>query len=649
MAQHPLSKTLPTSTEAIHADRERLLSLALDAGQMGVWVWDLQRGTAMTDAVVCRLFGMEERVEYPAEDAFRRVHSADSALAHKRLQDAIAGNGELDFEFRVPLPDGTVRWLASRGRVVRDANGEPVQILGVNFDLTARKQAEEEVRESEERYRTLFESIDEAFCVVEMLFDEQGEPVDYRFVQVNPAFEAHTGLVGATGKTMRELAPKHEAHWFQIYGRVALTGESIRFENCADQLGRWFDVFAFRTGPAKRRQVGILFTDITARRQAEEARRAAQAQAESALQAKDNFLATLSHELRTPLTPVLMTAASLAGDQRLPDDVREQLGMIERNVALEARLIDDLLDLTRITRGKLPLRNEPCDVHSLIAHAVEIVRDEAQGKSITLNLELAARKCGLSGDPARLQQVFWNLLKNAVKFTPRGGRITVGTRDVDGTLELEVSDSGVGFTPSDAEGIFHPFEQGQKAGDHRFGGLGLGLAIAKAIVELHGGSIRAESAGRGSGATFVIDLPNAYVPTPQATGTGHGGHFTTAKTGGALRLLVVEDHEPTLSVVTKLLQRAGHHVVTAQTVNAALTAAESAEFDVVISDLGLPDGTGVELMSRLRTNHPDLRGIALSGYGMEEDVRRSHDAGFETHLTKPVNFDQLRQALDHLR
>ena len=395
--------------------------------------------------------------------------------------------------------------------------------------------------------------------------------------------------------------------------------------------------------------------DITDRKGAEDALLAAKEQAEAASRSKDNFLAALSHELRTPLTPVLMTAAALREDPRLPADAREQLGMMERNIALEARLIDDLLDLTRITRGKLSLRLQPCDAHSLISLAVEIVRDEAQAKGIALERSFAAPHSGLVADPARFQQVIWNLLRNAVKFTPRGGHIAIRTANAPREggaerLQIEIRDSGVGIEPEALDRIFQAFEQAGRANDHRFGGLGLGLAIARAIVDLHGGTIRAESAGAGRGATFTIELPDA-MEVPHGIESSHhaGGSPGSAATAGAgsLRLLLVEDHGATLEVLTRLLTREGHHVVAAATVGAALAAAEKEEFDAVVSDLGLPDGTGTELMVQLRERH-GLRGIALSGYGMEEDLERTRKAGFIAHLIKPVDFNQLRRALETL-
>ena len=383
---------------------------------------------------------------------------------------------------------------------------------------------------------------------------------------------------------------------------------------------------------------------------------------ERSSKAKDEFLAALSHELRTPLTPVLMAAAALRDDRRLPVDVREQLAMMERNITLEARLIDDLLDLTKISHGKLLFHAQPCDAHPLIDFALETVRDDARAKNICIDRAFAAQHSGLMADPARFQQVVWNLLRNAVKFTPSGGKITVRTSDEemnDGErwLRIEVADSGIGIDPARLEQIFLPFDQGGVAGDHRFGGVGLGLAIARAVVDLQGGWISARSAGANQGTTFVVELPGAG-PTQTDARASDQRHSvdSSAHASGAsiltsaiipLRLLLVEDHESTIQVLTRLLEHDGHSVVTAGTAAEARSAAAVEPFDLVISDIGLPDGTGTELMETLRDAY-GLRGIALSGYGMEEDIARSSAAGFVAHLVKPISIADLRLAIGSL-
>ena len=369
--------------------------------------------------------------------------------------------------------------------------------------------------------------------------------------------------------------------------------------------------------------------------------------AERANHAKDNFLASLSHELRTPLTPVLMCVAALEQETAIQPEFRQQLAMMRRNVELEARLIDDLLDVSRVALGKLQLlQSGPVDIHALLMHTEEIVHSDALGKSVHLQFDLKACEHHVGGDAARLQQVFWNLLKNAIKFTPAGGRMTVRTANpVPGQIVLSVDDTGMGIEAQTLPVIFRAFEQGETRELQPSGGLGLGLSISKAIVELHGGKICAESQGLGLGATFTIELATVLpFPTTQITPPQPQSQTDSHR----LRLLVIEDHEPTLAVLKRLLCRHGHDVLTACTVKDALLLATTHPFDLVISDIGLPDGNGIDLMRQLTKDY-GLRGIALSGYGMAADHAKTQQAGFLAHLVKPINFDQLHSVLQGLR
>ncbi len=360
--------------------------------------------------------------------------------------------------------------------------------------------------------------------------------------------------------------------------------------------------------------------------------------------AKDDFLAALSHELRTPLTPVLMTAAMMESDATLEPEQREQLAMMRRNVELEARLIDDLLDLTRITRGKLELHYGRADIHVLLEHTEGIIRSDAHGKGVRVQLYLEARDHIANGDAARLQQVFWNMLKNAIKFTPEGGEVAVRTSNSeDNRVCVEVCDNGVGIDPEFLPSIFNPFTQGNRQAAGATSGLGLGMSISKTIVELHGGSIRAQSDGLGRGAKFTVELAtDSSVTPPQLTAPSERSKKPR------YHLLVVEDHQPTLDVLARLLCKQGHQVETASSVEAALAlAAAGTAFDLVISDLGLPDGNGIDLMVQLRRDF-GLRGIALSGYGMDEDLARTKRAGFLAHLVKPIDFERLNRVIEQV-
>ncbi len=375
------------------------------------------------------------------------------------------------------------------------------------------------------------------------------------------------------------------------------------------------------------------------------AQAAARAQAEAANQTKDRFMATLSHELRTPLTPVLAVLSRLeAPAEPVPPAVREGLAMIRRNVELEARLIDDLLDLTRISQGKLELRRGPTDLRQVLAHALEAsAKPGAAGPQVVT--ELADGDLHVWADAPRLTQVFWNLLSNARKFTPDEGIIRVRAWRDGGELAVEVADNGPGIEPELLPRIFDAFQQGQRAITRRFGGLGLGLAISERIVELHGGRITAASEGRGRGATFTVRLPAGAVP---ARFYPEEKPRTAPAPERPLHILLVEDHADTAEAMAALLRVTGREVTVAGSVSEGLSAVrnrrQGSGIDLVLSDIGLPDGSGLELMAELSRRY-GLPGIALTGYGMDEDVARSHEAGFVCHLTKPVSLEQLETAI----
>lgn len=359
--------------------------------------------------------------------------------------------------------------------------------------------------------------------------------------------------------------------------------------------------------------------------------------------AKDRFLAILSHELRTPLTPVLMWAAEHEHDDSLSPQMLEEIGILRRNVELEARLIDDLLDLTRISRGKLQLNREPADCCGLLGQAVDICRSDVHAKGLSMELHLDECRPRVMADLARLQQIFWNLIKNAIKFTPSGGRITVSCRSSEchRHVRIEVQDTGIGIEPEKIERIFDAFEQGEKVINRQFGGLGLGLAITKTLVELHGGTIGVQSPGPDRGSTFTITLPTTAQTTSK---TSVSPAWAPDRNGDTLEILLVEDHPDTARAISRLLRLQGHDVQTAGSVAGALHLAETRPFHLLISDIGLPDGSGLDLMRLLLSRQP-VRGIVLSGFGMDEDIQRSREAGFSEHLTKPVNITQLNEAI----
>jgi PAS domain S-box-containing protein len=367
------------------------------------------------------------------------------------------------------------------------------------------------------------------------------------------------------------------------------------------------------------------------------------ARLQAAIREKEYFIAVLSHELRTPLTPVLIAASMLQQDQELPADTRESMRMIHRNVTLEARLIDDLLDMTRMERGKLKLDLRPVDLGEVLERAVEVCSADLEAGALTLEVDAGGGPLIVDADAGRLQQVFSNLLRNSIKFTPAGGRIRVRSRSDGKVCAVEVSDTGAGIDAEFLPRAFSAFEQGGKT-HARKAGLGLGLAICKMIMDLHGGVITAKSEGKDRGATFVVTLPvmvgvrSLQVEQERAAPDGR-------RPVKALRILLVEDHADTADFMRRLLKTDGHAVQWAGDVTAGLKLAAAHEFDLLLSDLGLPDGTGVDLMRALRQEGSTLPGIVLSGYGQDEDVARSLEAGFAAHLIKPFSPKMLHDAI----
>ena len=387
-----------------------------------------------------------------------------------------------------------------------------------------------------------------------------------------------------------------------------------------------------------------LAAGMAERRRAEAAIDQQRAVVEAANLTKDNFLAMLSHELRTPLTPVLAALDALKTESTPPDELKAILAMMRRNIELESRLIDDLLDLTRITKNKLQLQFEPVDAHQAIANVVEICASEAKAKHLQVRLDIRAGDFHIMADPAKFQQIIWNLVKNAIKFTGESGAITISSENLlPNILTIGVTDTGVGIEPEIMQRIFNPFEQGERSFQRRFGGLGLGLTISKSLAQAHGASLIAKSEGRDRGATFLFTIKTVGLErTPSRSAA------SPAQTpGSSVRILLVDDHPDTCAALERLLTLRGHQVVAAHSMHAALEAAQNNLSDLLISDVGLPDGNGMELLRNLRAKF-DIRGIAISGFGMDADISKSLEAGFSAHLVKPVKLEKLEATISRV-
>jgi PAS domain S-box-containing protein len=643
------------AADALDRSEERFQAF-LRNSPVASWITDEEARVVFLSEPYTRIFGIRPE-DAIGRSAFDLYPAAIAQEFYDNIRAVVETGGTLETVETAPRPDGSLGQFLVYKFPVRDERGR-LLVGGVAADITEMKRTEAALRASEERFRLASEAVSG------MIYDWSIR---------TDAVERSQGLLPLLGYWPEEIAGelgwwKRQIHpddvprvHVQIYGAVHGAGASFSVEyRILHRDGRYIHVWdkglIMRDEQGRALRVVGSVIDVSDRRRAQEELERAHHEAQAANQAKDRFLATLSHELRTPLTPVLAILSRLEADAELAGRARE-LATIRRNVELEARLIDDLLDLTRVASGKLELRCREVDLRQVVEHALATTGRDLAARGLVLEVALAAEDHRLWGDAPRLTQVFWNLLSNAVKFTPPGGAVTVRSRvepRPDGLRDLvtEVRDTGIGIEPEVLPRVFEAFEQTDRRITRKFGGLGLGLAVSRAIVDLHGGRLEAASDGRDRGAAFTVRLPLGGI---QEELDESGAWFTRALPPAAaageaapraLRILLVEDHADTAEAMAELLRLIGHEVVVAGSVAAGLAAAHAADggIDLVVSDLGLPDGSGHDLMRELKERY-GWKGIALSGYGMEDDVRRSRDAGFARHLTKPVALEALRDAI----
>ncbi len=550
------------------------------------------------------------------------------------LREMLAGRlSEYSLEYPCHSPTEE-RWFVARAYRYLDEGA--VRIVIAHIPITERKLAERAVKESEERYRTI---VEQAFDGI-LVCNPQGHLLLVNDMACQISGYSRKELLHMTALQLiaPEDHPRFEIMWKEVLAH--------RFDQSEWSLVHKDGTRVPVELRARRKANGNLLgfvCDLTHRKEAE-ALRAAHEAAERTSRAKDQFLAMLSHELRTPLAPVLLATHMIEQDSGLPEPVRELGATIHRNIDVQAHLIDDLLDETRIACGKLELQLQRTSVNEVIQHVMEILAGEFTAKQLQVETELRATHPHVEADVARLQQILWNLLKNAAKFTPFRGKITVrASNPHPQRVRIDISDTGIGIAPELLARLFQPFEQGGADTTRRFGGLGLGLAISDKLAKLHGGTLSAESPGEGLGATFTLELPVAASQSLQAP--AQPGAPEKRITPRHLRILLVEDHTDTARILARILERRGHHVHISTSLHDAEAAAETEPLDLVLSDIELPDGSGYELMQFLRETHP-VPGIAMSGHGMEQDVKRSREAGFSEHLVKPVDPERLEKAIE---
>jgi len=566
-------------------------------------------------------------------------HPAEREINHRLYSRLAHGDSAYEIEKRYVRKDGKIVWVHATGNVIRDSQGRASRALAVIQDITARKRAEEILRASEAQLRLITETLP----VYVMRCDTQ-----LRYLFVNAAYAERFGLKpeDVIGKRIPDVlgAPVYEVT--KPYLDRLLAGEAVQYETTIPYtgLGRRFmrsaGVPDLDEAGKVRGFIGVLI-DLTDRKLAEDTLKEADRR-------KNEFLAMLAHELRNPLAPLRNAAALIEHLNEVEPSVRVLTQMIERQVKHMARLVDDLLDVARVTQGKITLKKETLDLESAIRTGIELARPLIDAKNHRLKVSLLIAPVLISGDATRLSQVVGNLLNNAAKYTPHGGEIRIEVERIDDEVAIHVRDNGVGIDPALLPRVFELFTQGDRSLDRSQGGLGIGLALVKSLVELHGGRVTATSTGSGQGSQFSVYLPLAV----EVSGRERASDSYAASQ--PLRILVVDDNVDSTDSLRMLLEMSGHQVRCAYDGPVALQTASFFNPDVILLDLGLPGMHGYEVARRLRamdsTRHPHL--IALTGYGSSEDEQRSLEAGFEHHLVKPLDCQTLNSilaALDRTR
>ena len=663
VAERRTSERREHAAAAVLRQRDEMLTLAQRAGGVATFTWHTREQVGHCSAEFFRIFGLPAKDgPLTAAEWNGYLHSDDRDRMAAHLASASAGMEPATADYRVNAADGTTRWLSYSGQLQHTPAGDVM--VGTVLDVTNQKHLEAQLRRHADE---LSESRD--VLALAMRGGSMGAwsrnlatNEVWWSAELEEIFGMPSGAFTRTEAGFFEFVHEEDRGLVRkVVDDAVEQGSDYTVEfrvKHADGEWHWMEgrgraVYAADGAPRTLYGIGI---DVTGRKRAEMALRDAKAAAESANQLKDQFLATLSHELRTPLNAILGYARMLQTNT-IPADKRPRaIDVIERNAVAQNQLIDDLLDMSRITAGKVRLDPEPIPSITVIRQAVEVMKPAADAKGIELDVDLDPFAGTITADTTRLQQVFWNLLTNAVKFTGRGGRITVSLRPEGAHVEVRVSDTGAGIAPEFVPFVFEPFRQADAGFNRGHGGLGLGLAITKQLVELHGGSIAASSDGAGHGATFTVRLPRTTNEELVAAGTLASpmpADTTAAPSAGnpslaGLQILLVDDEPDTLTMFRDALEGSGAHVRTASSGHDALTVTESWLPDLIVTDLGLPGMDGYELLRafRARTSARPFPAVAVSAYASLDDRSRTLAAGFQAHIAKPIDPAALVRALE---
>lgn len=652
-------------TEAALMDSERRFRLMIDAVKdYALFMLDTTGRVASWNA------GAERIKQYRAEEIigshFSRFYPPEDVQSGKpewELKAAIKDGRVEDEGWRV-RKDGSRFWANVVITAIRDEAGRLLGFAKVTRDVSERKKALEQLRVSEERFRLLIQGVKD--YAIFMLTPE-GRVASWNTGAQRINGYAPDEILGksiavfyppevvAAGKIERELVLAEKEGSFEEEG-IRVRKDGSRF--FADVI-----LTAIKDDAGKLLGFAKVTRDITERKKAEQALRESNeelerrvqertAELEKANRLKDNFLATLSHELRTPLTPMLGWARMIRSGQLDTAGVDRGIQVIERNVQLQTRIIEDLLDISRIVAGKLQIESKPVGLAQIIEAAMEVVRTSAEAKSIGFEFKMLGSVGPILGDPARLQQVVWNLLSNAIRFTPNHGKVTVELRKAGGQAELRIIDSGEGISAEYLPHVFERFSQADSSSRRRHGGLGIGLSIVKHLVEQHGGTVEASSPGLGKGATFTVRFPvSNQVLVPDAA-YPLGSVATASKPLSGVRVMIVDDEHDSREFIQMVLTQFGADVLPIDSAAAALARIEAFAPDVLISDIGMPGQDGFDLIRALREReHPTGKvtpAVALTAFARAEDRQRALDSGFQVHLPKPVEPAELMRVVSQL-
>ena len=627
------------------------LRVALEAGHMGTWEYAMRTGTVKWSPGLEAIHGFPPGSFPGTIEAFQNeIHPADRDRVLGAIRQAVDERRDHHVEYRIVRADGHVRWVEGRGQLFLDDAQQPDRMVGVCSDVTERRQAEE-------RFRLAVEAAPAAMIMV----DQRGAIVLINALTEQLLGYARHELVGQpldrlVPPRFRERHPEYRRSFFADSKQRPMGAGGDLYALCKDGSEIPVEIGLSPIETADGLFVLAAVTNITERKQVEEERtrllvreQAARAEIERASRLKDEFLAVLSHELRTPLNAVLGYTHLLSSGLLPPERATHALDAIQRNAQAQARLVESLLDLSRIMAGKLELNLDRVDVSELVDAAVDALRPEAEAKGVTLDVVVPRHTVGLVGDGARLQQVLWNLLSNAVKFTPRRGRVGIRVAAADSQVRIQVTDTGLGISADFLPYIFDRFKQANSENRSASAGLGLGLALVREMVQAHGGTVVAESPGEGYGSTFTVTLPTTVSAMPDASSSS-GQAKEVVESLPQIDILIVDDDGDVRDLLALLLESRGAVVRAVSSVTEALDAISRQKPDVLLADLRMPEEDGYSLIRKVRAREREqqdgrLGAIAVTAYASPRDREQTIAAGYDCHVAKPVDPVELTRAI----